>query len=73
MSLDSRYANTTIHYSFAWAEMCLVLAAIFRRYELQLYNTDRKRDIDYKYDCFLGEPGGDSKGVRVKIIKRYEK
>ena len=53
--------------SFAWAELLIAAAAIFRRFDFELFETDRKRDVDAQRDCFLGEPSKESRGVRVRI------
>jgi hypothetical protein len=47
----------------------MVLTTLLRRFEFQLYDTNRDRDIDLVRDCFIGEPNPDSVGVRVKIIR----
>jgi hypothetical protein len=44
----------------------LVLGTVFRRFDLELYETLRQRDIDIVQDCFIGEPSRDSPGVRVQ-------
>ncbi|KAI0169405.1 putative flavonoid 3-hydroxylase [Hypoxylon sp. FL1284] len=53
--------------NFAYAELYIVLASLFRRRHLELYNTIRERDIDIVRDCFVGEPSPDTKGVRIRI------
>jgi hypothetical protein len=53
--------------NFAYAELYLPLSTLFRRFDLQLFETYRKRDIDHVRDCFLGEPDPQSPGVRVKV------
>ena len=55
-------------YSFAIAELYIIIACLFRRYELELYDTVRERDIDVVRDCFLGEASLESPGVRVKVV-----
>lgn len=50
------------------AELYLISATIFRRFDLELYDTLRERDIDIARDSFLGEPSLGSKGVRVKLV-----
>ena len=47
--------------------MYLGLAMIVRKFDLQLFDTDWERDVKVKRDCFLGLPGLDSRGVRVKV------
>ena len=55
--------------SFAWAQMYLGLAAMFRRYKMTLYDTERSRDVDHTWGGFVGEPATNSKGIRVLINK----
>ena len=55
-------------YSLAYAEIYLGLAAMFRRFELELFDTLRKRDVDTVRDCFVGMPSPESKGVRLKVL-----
>jgi hypothetical protein len=43
-----------------------VTAAIFRRFEFELYETDVS-DLELKHDFFIPIPRLDSKGVRVKV------
>jgi len=56
---------------FAYAEMYMAIPALFRRFEFELYETTRERDIDFWRDCFVGDPHPDSVGVRVRIVKEY--
>lgn len=49
--------------------MYVALAKVLRRFDLELYDVIRERDIDHYRDCFLGEPRDDSRGVRVKILR----
>lgn len=62
------WMKLTIESRFAWAELNMALATIFRRFDLQLYETTKERDVDYVGDCFLGLHHPDSLGVRVKVI-----
>jgi hypothetical protein len=48
--------------------MYITIAAIVCRFEFQLFETYRERDIDYVRDCFLGETDPASPGVRIKVI-----
>ena len=48
--------------------MYIVIACLFRRFDLQLHDTTRERDIDYARDCFIGEPSPESVGVRIKAV-----
>jgi hypothetical protein len=55
--------------SLARAEMMYCLGKLVRRFECQLYDVVRERDIDVHRDCFLGEPSKDTKGVRLLVTK----
>ncbi|KAL8908998.1 MAG: hypothetical protein Q9207_000449 [Kuettlingeria erythrocarpa] len=59
-------ALTRFLHSFALAEIHIVIACLFRRFDLALYDTIRERDIDAVRDCFIGEPAPGSLGVRVR-------
>ncbi|CAG8953030.1 hypothetical protein HYFRA_00003223 [Hymenoscyphus fraxineus] len=52
----------------AYTELYLTLAMLFRRFELELFDTIRERDIDLQRDCFLAEAMPGSQGVRVKVV-----
>lgn len=43
-----------------------MLAGVFRRFDLDVYEVIRERDIDFSRDCFIGQPSTKSKGVRVQ-------
>jgi hypothetical protein len=53
-------------------EIFLGLAHVFRKYRLELYETDRS-DILMAHDFFLPSPKLDTKGVRVKVAEVFEK
>jgi hypothetical protein len=57
-------------FSLAYTEIYLGLAAILRRFDLELFDTVRQRDVDTVRDCFVGMPSPQSKGVRIKILRR---
>ena len=44
-----------------------MLATIFRKFELELYETDIT-DVELAHDFFLPSPKLDSKGVRIKVV-----
>jgi hypothetical protein len=52
--------------SLAYAEIFHVAAAMFRRFEFELHETDFS-NLELKHDFFLPVPKLDSKGVRVKV------
>ena len=56
--------------------MAIVLATIFRRYDvyrgqsgptLELYETERARDVDANIDMIIPVPAKGSKGVRIRV------
>ena len=53
---------------FAHVEMYLVLAMLLPRFELELFDTYRERDVDYIRDCFLGGCEPSSRGIRVRVV-----
>ena len=54
--------------SLALAELYIILACLFRRFDIELYDTTRERDIDMKSDFLVGETSPESLGVRVKAV-----
>ena len=56
-------------FSLANVEMYLVVATVFRRFELELFETDRQRDVDSSRDCFVGVPSSNSPGIRVLLAQ----
>ena len=58
----------TVTSRFAQAELNLAFLTIFRRFDMELYETRKERDVDYIGDGFLGLHNPDSLGVRVKVI-----
>ncbi|KAL4880998.1 cytochrome P450 [Aspergillus karnatakaensis] len=53
----------------AYAELYLVLATVFQRYEIQLMGVTRD-DIDMAHDFFDPAPKQDAKGLIVKLVRR---
>jgi cytochrome P450 len=52
--------------NLAYAEIYLTLAAVFRRFELELFETTQE-DAEVKHDYFNPQPAIDSKGIRVVV------
>lgn len=48
------------------AELYLGLGTLFRKYDLELFETDES-DVKMAHDFFVAAPKLDSKGVRVKL------
>lgn len=55
--------------SLALAEVYLGVAAVVRRFDMELFDTVKERDIDVVRDCFIGLPSPESKGLRVHILR----
>jgi hypothetical protein len=53
-------------------ELTVGLAHIFRRFKLELYETD-VTDVQIAHDFMLPAPKADSKGVRIKVVSVEEK
>ncbi|KAL9129093.1 MAG: hypothetical protein Q9217_002365 [Psora testacea] len=47
-----------------------VRMCVGQKFEFELCDVDRVRDVDAKRDCFLGQPSKESRGVRVKVRER---
>ena len=54
-------------HSLAYMEMFLAIGTLFRRFELELCETDIS-DVKLAHDFFLPSPKLDTKGIRVKVI-----
>ena len=52
--------------SLASAELYLTISNVFRRFNLELFETTRD-DVTIVCDAFVGYPKKDSKGVRVVV------
>ena len=53
--------------SLALAELYITIACLFRRFDLQLHDTIRGRDVDAIRDCFIAETSPMSLGIRVEM------
>ncbi|KAI1155102.1 cytochrome P450 [Nemania diffusa] len=62
----SRGSRMCLGINLAHAELYIVLAALFRHKEFELYDTVRERDVDFTRDFFVGETSASTKGVRIK-------
>ncbi|KAL9601749.1 MAG: hypothetical protein Q9179_002771 [Wetmoreana sp. 5 TL-2023] len=56
----------------AYANIYHVLAALFRRFDLELVDTIRERDVDIARDQFVSKPHPQSKGVSVRVVGEAE-
>lgn len=53
--------------NLAQTEIYMALATVFRRFDFELFETDRERDIDVKYDYITPKPSRESNGLRVLV------
>lgn len=58
--------------SLAYAQLYMLLAGIFRRFNLTLFETSREIDIDVQGGGPLGEPSRQTKGIRVCVDSHDE-
>jgi cytochrome P450 len=63
----SKGTRSCLGMNLAKAEIFLIMAAVFHRFDMELFETDRS-DVEIVHDYFNPSPKNDSKGVRV-IIK----
>ncbi|KAF2093633.1 putative P450 monooxygenase [Rhizodiscina lignyota] len=63
----SKGTRMCIGLNLANAEICLALSSIFRRLDLELYETTWKEDVETAHDFFAATPRQTSKGVRVLV------
>lgn len=62
----SRGARNCLGLNLAWMELYVGLATIFRRHDLELFETSRE-DVDFIVDLAKPMPKWGSKGVRVLV------
>ncbi|RDL41592.1 Cytochrome P450 [Venustampulla echinocandica] len=60
--VSSKGSRQCIGINLAKSELYLTLASVFCRYSLELFDTDRDRDVDLKHGNFLPQPSCGSKG-----------
>ncbi|PQE06289.1 benzoate 4-monooxygenase cytochrome P450 protein [Rutstroemia sp. NJR-2017a BBW] len=63
----ARGPRSCLGINLAWAELYLIVAMVFRRFDFDIAGVVRERDIDAARDVIMGVPRSDSKGVVVKV------
>jgi len=63
-----RGSRACVGLNLAYAEMHLAVANIFRKFELELYDVVRERDVDVLHDFFNPSPDLESVGVMAKVV-----
>ena len=56
--------------NLAYAEIYLTLASVFRRFEFEMVDVVRERDIDITHDFFNTSTSLESKGMNVRVLGR---
>jgi hypothetical protein len=51
----------------AYAELLYAVAMVFRRFELEIYETEYE-DIAVKHDYFIAMPKVGARGLRAKVV-----
>ena len=64
----ARGTRACLGINLAWAELYLILATVFRRFDFDVSSVVRERDIDVAADMIMGVPAPDSKGIIVKVL-----
>ena len=57
--------------SFAMSELQITIATLVRRFQFELVDTIRERDVDIVRDCFLSEARPGTRGVKVKVVDTW--
>lgn len=63
----SKGTRACLGMNLALAELYMTLASVFRRFEMELWETTWERDIETKYDFITPSPSLESVGVRVMV------
>ncbi|KEQ96327.1 hypothetical protein AUEXF2481DRAFT_3847 [Aureobasidium subglaciale EXF-2481] len=63
----SKGSRGCVGINLAHAQAYLAIARVFRRFDFELFQTDR-RDVTIVRDCFNGQPYKGSKGVRAHVV-----
>jgi hypothetical protein len=58
--------------NLAMSELYFGLAMIWRRFELEIWDTVEKRDVLTSHDCFLGMPDLGSEGIKARVVGEVE-
>lgn len=58
--------------SLAVSELYFAIALIWRRLDIEIYDTAEERDVLTKHDCFLGMTDLSSEGIKIKVLGDIE-
>jgi hypothetical protein len=62
------YADEWTLSSLATSELYFTIALLWRRLNLDIYDTVEEKDVMTTNDCFIGMTDLKSEGIKVKII-----
>ncbi|PQE31548.1 Trichodiene oxygenase protein [Rutstroemia sp. NJR-2017a WRK4] len=65
----ARGPRSCLGINLAWAELYLTVAMVFQRFDFDVTEVVRERDIDAARDVIMGVPRSDSNGVVVKVLE----
>ncbi|KAF2202754.1 cytochrome P450 [Delitschia confertaspora ATCC 74209] len=63
----SRGSRMCIGLNLAYAELYLAAGCVFRRFDVEVWDTEWERDLEVVSDFFVGEPRKGSRGIRAKM------
>ena len=63
----NRGTRSCLGINLARAELYLILACVYRRFDFDVTLVERERDIDISRDYILGAQASDSPGILVKV------
>ena len=67
LSPFARGTRDCLGLNLARAELVIILATIYRRFDFDVSAVVRRRDIDMTRDFIVGAPAKDSPGILVKV------
>jgi cytochrome P450 len=68
----SRGSQNCVGMNLATAELFIGIAMVFRKVEMELYDTSEERDVLVSNDCFIGMADLKSEGIKVRILGETE-
>jgi cytochrome P450 len=66
----SKGSRSCLGMELAMCELYLGIATLVHYFDIELYDFDYERDLKTVRDGFVGLPGPESKGVRIKLSAR---
>lgn len=54
--------------SLAISELYFAIALIWRKLDLETYDTVEERDVLTTHDCFIGMPDLKSEGIKARVV-----